>query len=126
MQVSRSVSRNTTRRAAIAALRLGAPLLRARADDEVLALTLWSRDAQSALELERVARSIEADIKRVPGAREVKTIGGPGRVVRVHIDPARMNGTGVTVHELRQALADYAERERRFGLTSAQVAGSPA
>ena len=27
---------------------------------------------------------------------------------------------------LRQALADYAERERRFGLTSAQVAGSPA
>ena len=27
---------------------------------------------------------------------------------------------------LRQALADYAERERRFGLTSAQVAGGSA
>jgi multidrug efflux pump subunit AcrB len=55
-------------------------------------------------DLERVAHSIEADLKRVPGTREVSTIGGPGRAVMVEIDPVRMSGAGVTVSDLRQAL----------------------
>ena len=55
-------------------------------------------------DLERVAHSIEADLKRVPGTREVSTLGGPGRAVMVEIDPARMSGVGVTVADLRQAL----------------------
>jgi multidrug efflux pump subunit AcrB len=58
----------------------------------------------SAFDLERVAHSIEADIKRVPGTRDVVTIGGPRRAVLVQIDPQRMNGSGVTVHDLRMAL----------------------
>ena len=55
-------------------------------------------------DLERVAHSIEADLKRVPGTREVNTIGGPGRAVMVEIDPALMSSVGVTVPDLRQAL----------------------
>ena len=51
-----------------------------------------------------MAHSIEADLKRVPGTREVRTIGGPGRAVLVEIDPTRMAGVGVTVADLRQAL----------------------
>ena len=51
-----------------------------------------------------MAHSIEADLKRVAGTREVTTIGGPGRAVLVEIDPARMAGAGVTVADLRQAL----------------------
>ncbi len=43
-------------------------------------------------------------MKRVPGTREVTTIGGPGRAVRIEIDPARMAGSGVTVPDLRNAL----------------------
>jgi multidrug efflux pump subunit AcrB len=39
-----------------------------------------------------VAHSIEAELKRVPGTREVTTIGGPGRAVLVELDPARMAG----------------------------------
>jgi len=57
-----------------------------------------------AFDLERVAHSVEADLKRVPGTREVSTIGGPGRAVMVEIDPARMASVGVTVPDLRQAL----------------------
>jgi len=82
------------------------PIVKPRGIDDVpvLALTLWSRDAQSAHELERVAVSIEAELKRVPGTREVRTIGGPGRVVAVELDPARMRARGVDLMQLRQSL----------------------
>lgn len=59
------------------------PIVKPKGIDDVpvLAVTLWSKDAQAALALERVARSLEAEIKRVPGTREVQTIGGPGQAV---------------------------------------------
>ena len=84
-----------------------APIIKPKGIDDVpiVTLTLYSKDATtSAYDLERVAHSIEADIKRVPGTREVQTLGGPGRAVLVALDPARMAGSGVTVPEMRQAL----------------------
>ena len=83
------------------------PLIKPKGIDDVpiVTLTLFSEDpATGPFDLERVAHSIEADLKRVPGTREVTTIGGPGRAVMVEIDPARMAGAGVTVAELRQTL----------------------
>ena len=56
------------------------------------------------MELERVAHSLEVELKRVPGTREVATLGGPGRAALVELDPQRMASAGVTVAELRQAL----------------------
>jgi multidrug efflux pump subunit AcrB len=68
-------------------------------------LTLFSTDpAVGAFDLERVAHSIEADIKRVRGTREVVTLGGPRRAVNVELDAARMRSAGVTVADLRMAL----------------------
>ena len=83
------------------------PIIKPKGIDDVpiVTLTLYSKyPATSAYDLERVAHSIEADIKRVPGTREVQTLGGPGRAVLVELDPARMAGSGVTVHDLRMAL----------------------
>ena len=83
------------------------PIIKPKGIDDVpiVTLTLYAKDpATSAYDLERVAHSIEADLKRVPGTREVQTLGGPGRAVLVELDPARMNGSGVTVPMLRQAL----------------------
>ncbi len=83
-----------------------APIVKPKGIDDVpvLAVTLWSRDADSALALERVAVSMEAELKRVPGTREVRTIGGPGQVVAVEVDPARLRARGVDLMQLRQAL----------------------
>ena len=70
-----------------------APIIKPKGIDDVpiVTLTLFSRNADiGAFDLERVAHSVEADLKRVPGTREVATIGGPGRAVLVEIDPARM------------------------------------
>lgn len=88
-------------------LGLPEPLIKPKGIDDVpiVSLTLHGRSPDvSAFDLERVAHSIEADIKRVPGTRDVVTIGGPRRAVLVQIDPQRMNGSGVTVHDLRMAL----------------------
>jgi len=83
------------------------PLIKPKGIDDVpiVTLTLYGTGADSgAYDLERVAHSIEADLKRVPGTREVNTIGGPGRAVLVELDPSRMAGNGVTVADLRGAL----------------------
>jgi multidrug efflux pump subunit AcrB len=83
------------------------PIIKPKGIDDVpiVALTLYSQNPEiGAYDLERVAHSIEGDLKRVAGTREVATIGGPGRAVMVEIDPARMAGAGVTVADLRAAL----------------------
>ncbi len=81
------------------------PLVKPKGIDDVpiVGLTLYSKTG-GAYDLERVAHSIEADLKRVAGTREVRTIGGPGRAVMVEIDPVRLNGSGVTVGDIRNAL----------------------
>jgi len=83
------------------------PIIKPKGIDDVpiVTLTLFSRDtATGAYDLERVAHSLEAELKRVPGTREVVSVGGPGRAVRVEIDPSRMASRGVTVTDLRGAL----------------------
>ena len=84
-----------------------APIIKPKGIDDVpiVTLTLFSKKPSTGpFDLERVAHSIESDLKRVPGTREVSTIGGPGRAVMVEIDPARMASVGVTVSDLRQSL----------------------
>jgi len=83
------------------------PLVKPKGIDDVpiVTLTLYDKNPEaSAYDLERVAHSIEADLKRVPGTQDVQTLGGPGRALLVQIDPERMAGSGVTVADLRQAL----------------------
>ncbi|MBY0233435.1 MAG: efflux RND transporter permease subunit, partial [Burkholderiaceae bacterium] len=94
------------------------PIIKPKGIDDVpiLSLTLFSKgnsektgtaDANNetgAFELERVARGLEAELKRVPGTREVKTIGGPGRGVNIELDATRLASAGLTVADLRQAL----------------------
>jgi len=85
----------------------GPPLIKPMGIDDVpiVALTLFSRDAALGPQaLERIAHSLETDLKRVPGTREVTTLGGPGRAVLVELDAQRMAGAGVTVTDLQQAL----------------------
>jgi multidrug efflux pump subunit AcrB len=83
------------------------PIVKPKGIDDVpvLAVTLWSREALPAHELERVAHAVETELKRVPGTREVQTIGGPGRAVHVWLDPTRLRERGIDVLSLKQTLA---------------------
>jgi multidrug efflux pump subunit AcrB len=84
-----------------------APIVRPKGIDDVpvLGVTLWANDQRSALDLERVAHTLEAELKRVSGTREVVTIGGPGQVVQVTLNPARLRERGVDVLRLKNTLA---------------------
>ena len=86
------------------------PIVKPKGIDDVpvLAVTLHGTAGNaeiSTTELARVAHALEAELKRVPGAREVTTIGGPGRVVRVDLQPERMRQRGVDLLRLQQTLA---------------------
>jgi len=84
------------------------PIVKPKGIDDVpiVALTLYSRRADAgSLELAKVAHAIEAEIKRVAGTREVTTLGGPDHVVRVTIEPERMNSHGIVLADIERALA---------------------
>ena len=83
------------------------PIVKPKGIDDVpvVAVTLSSAQTLPASELERVAHAVEAEIKRVPGTREVQTIGGPGRSIHVWLDPVRLRERGVDLLSLKQSLA---------------------
>ena len=88
-------------------LNVGEPLVKPKGIDDVpiVALTLWTTDAgRGAYDLEHVAHAVEIELKRVPGTREVTTIGGPGRVVQVLLDTERLNAYGLAASDLRRML----------------------
>jgi multidrug efflux pump subunit AcrB len=83
------------------------PVIKPKGIDDVpvVALTLSGADpGRGAYDLERVAHAAEAELKRVPGTREVRTIGGPGRALRVLLDPDRLGAHGVSALDVRNAL----------------------
>lgn len=88
-------------------LGVGQPVIKPKGIDDVpvMALTLWTDDPQrSAVDLAEVAHSLENELKRIPGTRDVVTIGAPERAVMVTLDPARLASHGLTVGDLTAAL----------------------
>ena len=91
-------------------LGVGEPIVKPKGIDDVpiVTLTLHGKpggtQVPGAYDLERVAHAMEADLKRVPGTRDVSTVGGPGRAINIVLDPARMQSVGLTVADLRAVL----------------------
>ncbi|HVO00499.1 MAG TPA: efflux RND transporter permease subunit [Steroidobacteraceae bacterium] len=90
-----------------AGLGVGEPIVKPKGIDDVpiLTATLYDRRAGSgAFELERIAHTMEAELKRVAGTREVRTIGGPGRAINIVLDAEALRSVGLTIPELRRTL----------------------
>jgi multidrug efflux pump subunit AcrB len=90
-----------------AGLGVGQPLVKPYGIDDVpmMAVTLWSdRPEIGPEQLAKVAHTLETDLKRVAGTRDVYTIGTPDRAVMVEIDPARLATYHLSVGDLAQAL----------------------
>ncbi|MGI9134405.1 MAG: efflux RND transporter permease subunit [Rhodoferax sp.] len=83
------------------------PIVKPKGIDDVpvVAVTLWSKDASPAVDLEAVAHSVEVEFKSVAGAREVQTLGGPGRAIQIEVEPARLRERGVDLISLRKIVA---------------------
>jgi multidrug efflux pump subunit AcrB len=75
-------------------------------DVPIVAATLWSQNPLlTAADLLRIAHTAEANLQRVPGTRDVETLGGPDQVVHVLFDPQRLAGYGLSLDSLRRALS---------------------
>jgi len=88
-------------------LGVGQPIVKPKGIDDVpvMALTLWTDDPQrGARDLAEVAHTLEAELKRIPGTRDVSTLGTPERAVMVRLDAARLASHGLTVDDLAGAL----------------------
>ncbi|MES9911161.1 MAG: efflux RND transporter permease subunit [Candidatus Sedimenticola sp. 4PFRAG1] len=88
-------------------LGVGQPIVKPKGIDDVpiVTATLWSdNEAFGAYELGQVAHAIEAELKRVPGTRDIYTIGEPEQVTSVQLDPQALAGYGIDFQSLRMAL----------------------
>jgi multidrug efflux pump subunit AcrB len=86
---------------------VGSPVIKPKGIDDVpvMAVTLWSDDsATDAGQLAEVAHSLESEIKRIPGTRDVYTIGAPDRSVLVTLDSAKLSSYNLAPGDLLQAL----------------------
>ncbi|WP_374249234.1 efflux RND transporter permease subunit [Thermomonas sp.] len=86
---------------------VGQPIVKPKGIDDVpvMALTLWSDDPQmDASRLAEVAHTLEAELKRIPGTRDITTIGAPDRSVLVTLDAAKLAAYGMGANDLAQAL----------------------
>jgi multidrug efflux pump subunit AcrB len=88
-------------------LAISQPIIKAKGIDDVpvVALTLWrEQELSSGQELTHVAHAIESELKRVPGTREVSTLGAVQRIVRVSLKPESLNAYQLSVQDVRAAL----------------------
>lgn len=88
-------------------LGIGPVLVKPKGIDDVpvVALTLWTDDpARGALELTQIAHSLEIELKRIPGTRNIDTIGAVQPTIRVLLSPEKLSAHGIAIAELRSAL----------------------
>ncbi|MCA0392579.1 MAG: efflux RND transporter permease subunit [Proteobacteria bacterium] len=86
---------------------VGQPIVKPKGIDDVpvMTLTLWTDDpSRSARDLAEVSHTLETELKRIPGTRDVFTIGAPERAVMVQLDATRLASHGLTVADLAGAL----------------------
>ncbi|MGB5495921.1 MAG: efflux RND transporter permease subunit [Sedimenticolaceae bacterium] len=86
---------------------VGMPIVKPKGIDDVpiVTVTLWAMDpSQGTFELGQIAHAIESELKRVPGTRDIYTIGAADHVVAVDLDPQAMASRGLDPRDLRRAL----------------------
>lgn len=88
-------------------LGVGEPIIKPMGIDDVpiVNVTLWTEDPErGGHDLLRVAHGIEAELKRVPGTRDIYTVGGPDHVVHVRFKPETLAAHNLSVDDLRDSL----------------------
>jgi multidrug efflux pump subunit AcrB len=88
-------------------LGVGQPIIKPKGIDDVpiITATLWSDDdSQGAHDLLKVAHAIEAELKRVPGTRDIYTLGGSPRIVHVQLDAQKIAGYQLDLNAIRMTL----------------------
>ncbi|NOZ54975.1 MAG: efflux RND transporter permease subunit [Gammaproteobacteria bacterium] len=82
-------------------------------DVPIVTLTLWSPQSNfplnkvqqiTAYDLQKIAHTLEVELKRIKGTRDIYTIGGVDHIVHVIPNIAKLSSYRITLTELRNAL----------------------
>ncbi len=74
-------------------------------DVPILSLTFWSEaSGWTGQELQKIAHTVETELKRVDGTRDIYTVGAAQETVSVLIDPQRLAAYDMGLSELARAL----------------------
>ncbi len=98
---------------------VGQPLIKPRAIDDlpISSITLWSKDKSiTPQQLTEVAHGLESELKRIPGTRDIYTIGGHQLTVNIRIDPSKMNSFAVSYDAIEQILSSNNARSATVSL----------
>lgn len=85
---------------------VGEPIIKPKGIEDVPIVTITLADKSDRFDqqqLTQVAHGLETELKRIPGTRDIYTIGGQNTIVDVRLDPAKMNGFGITLDQLNQS-----------------------
>ena len=83
------------------------PIIKPKGIDDVpiVTLTLWTEEqSHGAYELNKIAHTLETELKRIKGTREIYTLGGPQQIIQVLLDPASLAAYNLSIADLRMAL----------------------
>ncbi|MFO6421928.1 efflux RND transporter permease subunit [Motilimonas sp. KMU-193] len=101
---------------------VGQPQVKPKAIDDVpiVSLTLWSQDANASLtQLSDIATSLETELKRVPGTRNITVHGHQQRVLSIRLDSHKMNAYGVNIGQISALLGQANQRSNLLPLQQA-------
>ncbi|GMQ48745.1 efflux RND transporter permease subunit [Vibrio sp. 10N] len=99
---------------------VGQPIIKPRGIEDVpiVNVTLSPKSESATLqEITSVAHGLETELKRIPGTRDIYTVGRQPTIVDVRLDPAKMSGYGVTIDSLNQMLPDANSASPMLSLT---------
>ena len=88
-------------------LGIAQPLIKPMGIDDVpiVAVALWSESEEiTGFDLQQVAHSLEVELKRVKGTRDIYSVGTVDRVVHIVPDIAKLASYNITLLELKHAL----------------------
>ena len=87
-------------------------------DVPIVAVTLWSEsDTVSAYDLQQVAHTLEVELKRINGTRDIYSIGTVDRVVHVVPDIQKLSGYNLTLLDLKDALRSANQSSDAIAIT---------
>jgi len=74
-------------------------------DVPIVSITLWTEDERRAgYDLLQVAHTLEAELKRIKGSRDIYTIGGSPQVLRILLEPQLLAGYGFDLQQVKRGL----------------------
>lgn len=87
---------------------VGEPIIKPKGIEDVPIVSLTLSDPSQGFDqqqLTQLAHGLETELKRIPGTRDIYTIGGHDSIVDVRLDVAKMNGFSITLDQLNHRLS---------------------